>query len=310
MLAGRTTPRKVLLVKTSHGRLGRHTYRVPCNGSRAATGSTITGSHVRVLCTTMTERGRASRWFRRWGATIFAGLAAAAAYAAQIHANDSPTWLKWTLAVLGGVATVIALVIPIRGRAKAEDAAKRADSHYRVALNDVLLPLTDILDSVVTASSNTRKRAAAQGAAKIYIVNSVRELVAAPRARACYYEYEHDGRVETLTCNGVHSGRAQQPQPIFSGENTDHLSIFQLLRNREAEYRADLTVNAPAYFPANRDYQTYISAPVATSKEIMGLITLDALAPGDLVPEDEQLVRFLAQLLAVALKGTGTRNAT
>lgn len=42
----------------------------------------------------------------------------------------------------------------------------------------------------------------------------------------------------------------------------------------------------------------------------MGLITLDALAPGDLVPEDEQLVRFLAQLLAVALKGTGTRNAT
>ncbi len=39
-------------------------------------------------------------------------------------------------------------------------------------------------------------------------------------------------------------------------------------------------------------------------------MTLDALTPGDLVPEDEQLVRFFAQLLAVALKGTGTPNTT
>lgn len=258
----------------------------------------------------MGERGRASHWFRRWGATIFAGLAAAAAYTAQILANDSPTWLKWTLAGVGGVATVIALIIPLRGRAKAEDAARRAESRYRVALNDVLLPLTDILDRVATASNNTKERAEAQGAAKVYIVNSVRELVAAPRARACYYEYKYDGSVETLTCNGVHSGRAQQPQAVFSGDNSHHRNIFQLLSNREAEFRADLTVNAPASLPANRDYQTYISAPVATSKEIMGLITLDALAPGDLLPEDEQLVRFFAQLLAIALKGTGRRNAT
>jgi GAF domain-containing protein len=256
----------------------------------------------------MAARERASLWFRRGGATIVAGLAAAVAYAAQIFANNSSLSLQWTLAVVGSTLAVIALVIPLRDRAKAEGAARRVDAYYRVALNDVLLPFTDILENIVTESNDAKRRAEAQGVAKSYIVYSVRELVAASRSRACYYEYEHNGNVETLTCKGIHAGRAQHLQTVFSSGNSDHLGVFQLLRNREAEFRADLTINAPAYFPANRDYQTYISAPVATSKEIMGLITLDAPAPGDLVPEDEQIVRLFAQLLAIALKGTGSRS--
>jgi transcriptional regulator with GAF, ATPase, and Fis domain len=59
-------------------------------------------------------------------------------------------------------------------------------------------------------------------------------------------------------------------------------------------------------FPLDRDcnYRTYISVPVATSTEVFGLLTLDALNPGELRPQHEKEMLLLAQLLGIALAGS------
>jgi hypothetical protein len=43
--------------------------------------------------------------------------------------------------------------------------------------------------------------------------------------------------------------------------------------------------------------------PVATSAEIFGLLTLDALHPDELLPQHEKEMLLLAQLLGIALAG-------
>jgi transcriptional regulator with GAF, ATPase, and Fis domain len=50
-----------------------------------------------------------------------------------------------------------------------------------------------------------------------------------------------------------------------------------------------------------KDYKTFISVPVATSAEIFGLLTLDALHVGDLKQEHMKQMLLLAQLLGIAL---------
>jgi hypothetical protein len=50
--------------------------------------------------------------------------------------------------------------------------------------------------------------------------------------------------------------------------------------------------------------------PVATSAEIFGLLTLDALHPGELLPQHEKEMLLLAQLLGIALASSGRHRGT
>jgi hypothetical protein len=49
---------------------------------------------------------------------------------------------------------------------------------------------------------------------------------------------------------------------------------------------------------------------VATSAEIFGLLTLDALHPGELLPQHEKEVLLLARLLGIALAGGGRHRGS
>jgi transcriptional regulator with GAF, ATPase, and Fis domain len=84
-----------------------------------------------------------------------------------------------------------------------------------------------------------------------------------------------------------------------------HTEVFKLLEDRRSEMKENLTLEDSERFPDDRDYnyETYISVPVATSAEIYGLLTLDALHAGELLPQHEKEVLLLAQLLGIALAG-------
>jgi GAF domain-containing protein len=83
------------------------------------------------------------------------------------------------------------------------------------------------------------------------------------------------------------------------------MEIFKLLENRKSERKENIALEDPSRFPPDQDhnYQSYISVPVATSAEIFGLLTLDALHPGELLPQHEKEMLLLAQLLGIALAG-------
>jgi GAF domain-containing protein len=250
-------------------------------------------------------------WLRWWGGAIFAAICAGAAFIAQVQAGEqlSP-WASTTIKVGGAVATVIALLLParqtwleVRVREDAEQLAKAAVTNYQLAFRSVLLPLTDIFDRIITAPSEI-SRMEATGAAKQAVVNFVVQFIGVPRARSCYFDYEHSGQERRLVCR-IYAGRDSRPRTEFTSTDPGCAEIFRLLEDRQSELKENITLGESSRFPPDRsyNYKTYISVPVATSAEIFGLLTLDALHAGELLPQHEREMLLLAQLLGIALAG-------
>lgn len=258
-------------------------------------------------------------WLRWWGGAVLAAVCAGAAFVAQVEAGEqlSP-WASMTIKVGGAVATVIALLLPARQtwlevqvREDAEQLAKAAVTNYQLAVRSVLLPLTDLFDRIITAPHETG-RMEAKGAAKQAVVNSVVQFTDVPRARSCYFDYEYDSQEKRLVCR-IYAGRDSKPQTEFSSADPNHAEVFKLLEDRRTELRDDISQEISPRFPPGRDYnyKTYISVPVATSTEIFGLLTLDALHAGELLPQHEKEMLLLAQLLGIALAvGDRDRGST
>ncbi|MGH3768194.1 MAG: GAF domain-containing protein [Pseudonocardiaceae bacterium] len=252
-------------------------------------------------------------WLRWWGGSLVAATCAGAAFIAQVQAGEHLSPLaSMSIKVGGTAATVIALLLPARqtwlevqAREDAQQLAKLAVTNYQLALRSVLLPLTDIFDRVITAPSEAG-HTEARGAAKQAVVNSVVQFTDVPRARSCFFDYEHHGHEKKLICR-IYAGRDARPRTEFSSADPSHLEIFTLLEKRRPERKENIALEDPTRFPADRNYnyQTYISVPVATSTEIFGLLTLDALHPGELSSQHEKEVLLLAQLLGIALAGRG-----
>jgi hypothetical protein len=173
---------------------------------------------------------------------------------------------------------VLALLLParqtwveVRAREDALQLAKEAVTDYQLALRSVLLPLTDIFDRIITAPDEA-ERLEAKGAAKQAVVNYVVQFTNIPRTRSCYFEYQCNNGEKKLVCP-VYSGRDSKPRT--TQENS--------LR-----------------FPAERryNYKEYISVSVATSREIFGLLTLDALGGDELREQNQKEMLLLGIALA------------
>lgn len=256
-----------------------------------------------------------SRLLRWWGGTVFAAMCAATAFIAQVQAGEHLSeWASWSIKLGGAGATVVALLLParqtwteVRAREDAEQLAKAEVANYQLALRSVLLPLTDLLDRIITAP-NEAARAEAKGAAKQAVVNSVVQFTNVPRARSCYFDYERNDRERKLTCR-IYAGRDSKPRTEFSSANPDHTEVFKLLEDRRTELRQNIHLEDSLRFPSDREfnYKTYISVPVATSTEIFGLLTLDALHGNELLPRHEKEMLLLAQLLGIALASNSSR---
>lgn len=250
-------------------------------------------------------------WLRWWGGALVAATCAGAAFIAQVQAGEHlSAWTSVSIKVGGTAATVVALLLParqtwleVRAREDAQQLAELAVANYQLAVRSVLLPLTDIFDRIITAP-NEAGQTEARGAAKQAVVNSVVQFTDVPRARSCYFEYEHSDEEKRLICR-IYAGRDAKPRTEFSSLDPRHLEVFKLLENRQSERKDNIALEDPARFPPDRDYnyRTYISVPVATSAEIFGLLTLDALHPGELLPQHEKEMLLLAQLLGIALAG-------
>lgn len=206
---------------------------------------------------------------------------------------------------------MLALLLParqtwlkVRAREDAQQLATIAVTNYQLALQSMLTPLAYIFDRIITAP-NEIGQTEAKGAAKQAVVNSIVQFTDVPRARSCYFDYEHCGQEKRLVCR-IYAGRDAKPRSQFSSVDPNHFEIFQLLENRQTERKENITLEGPSRFPPDRDYnyRTYISVPVATSVEIFGLLTLDALHPGELLPQHEKEMLLLAQLLGIALGGS------
>jgi GAF domain-containing protein len=239
-------------------------------------------------------------------------MCAVVAYLPQVGVGDQlPSWANQTLKIGGIAGTLIAVLFAARqtrteARAKedAEQLAKTAVTNYRLALESILLPLTELFDRIITAPDES-SRMEAKGAMKQAVVNSAVQFADVSdisRVRSCYFDY--DGKHGRLVCR-TYTGRGSRPRTELSRAEPNHAEIFRLLEGRQSRLIENVDKENYPRFPLDGEHKTYILVPVATRAEVFGLLTLDALQEGDLKSQDEKEMLLLAQLLGIALASNG-----
>jgi hypothetical protein len=205
----------------------------------------------------------------------------------------------------GAILTAIAVGVPLwqqhratQARADAVAAAEAARAAMRVALEDALDPFVHLVARLAVAKGPDKARL--RGEAIQLAVTTVAALAGAERVRVCFFLLD-EGPPRRLHAERF-GGRAGAPTAAFVEDTAAGAAALRMIRRGSWTYVADLATEPRRFWwDAERAYRTFLAGPVATPDKVFGLLTLDALAPGDLARVDLTLVRLLADLLATAL---------
>jgi GAF domain-containing protein len=172
----------------------------------------------------------------------------------------------------------------------------------RVALNDALDPIVGQIAQIAAAGSRREKRPL-QDQILPMILNSASGVIGPARARSCWFELE-DGSPCRLVPK-LHAGRAGPPSTVFVEGTQEGDAVFRILKSNQHRICEDLARDPPVGFDRtrSRDYRTFIAVPVVAGTTLFGMLTVDALLPGDLTEDDAALLRIFAGLLAAARAG-------
>ena len=135
----------------------------------------------------------------------------------------------------------------------------------------------------------------------LLVLATAAHLIGPGRSRACWFRLD-PGPPQTL--EPQHSvGRAGSPTSVFvAGTPAGDATIGMVLADEELLCVDVEEDPPPGWDPAKqRDYRTFISVSVIAGDVAHGMLTLDALEPGDLTTDDMGLLRLLAGMMAVAL---------
>jgi len=209
------------------------------------------------------------------------------------------------LILFGALLTAIAAGTPLwqqrratEARADAVTAARAARAAMRVALEDALDPFVHLVGRLAGARGSDKARL--RGEAIQLAVTTVAALAGAERIRVCFFILD-DGPPRRLHAERF-AGRAGAPTMSFVADTGAGDAALRAVNRQGWTYIEDTTIETPRFWWDNeRAYRTFLAGPVGTPDKVVGLLTLDALGPGELAQVDLILVRLLADLLATAL---------
>ena len=234
---------------------------------------------------------------------FFAVLSAATA---AMFRSASGTTLV-VLIVVQAVATGLAFVIPqarqviaSRSGVTAEEREIEARVETRVAMNDALDPILRLLGNIALEPDEVvRNQMRAQTIP--LVLKTAAEFIGPDRSRACWFRLE-PGPPKQLVPEDF-AGRAGSPSTTFvEGTPAGDAAIGLALQDEDL-LCADILADPPPGWDStkDRDYRSFISVSVIAGDTAYGMLTLDALQPGDLDADDMGLLRLMAGVLAVAL---------
>lgn len=216
--------------------------------------------------------------------------------------------LRVGLIVTGAVLTAIAVGLPLRqrhhathARADALDTVQAARTAMRIALQDALDPFVHLMTRLPEAKAADRDRL--RGEAIQLAVTTTAALAGAERAervRVCFFVLD-PGPPQTLRLERF-AGRAGAPTVVFTEGSAAGDAALRVVHQGSWIYVEDTQQQRPRFtWDIAPVYRTVLAGPVATPDSAYGLLTLDALRPGELARVDLALVQLLAGLLAAAL---------
>lgn len=213
--------------------------------------------------------------------------------------------LRIGLIAAGAVLTAVAVGLPLRQRHHAANARgdamhriQAARAAMRIALQDALDPFVHLMTRLPEAKPADRDRL--RGEAIQLAVTTTAALAGAERVRVCFFILD-TGPPETLRLERF-AGRAGAPTVVFTEGTTAGDAALRVVHRGSWIYVEDTARQRPRFtWDLEPVFRTLLAGPVATPDSAYGLLTLDALRPGELAQVDLALVQLLAGLLAAAL---------
>jgi hypothetical protein len=254
-----------------------------------------------------TGRRRRVDWaIGQWRWLVPVTVAAATfAWVVGLFAGRAEGAERIALLVSGAVLTAIAAGVPLwqqhratGARADAVAAARAARAAMRIALEDALDPFVHLVGRLAEARGADKARL--RGEAIQLGVTTVAALAGAERIRVCLFILD-EGPLRRLQAERF-AGRAGAPiTAVVEGTSAGDAALRMISRGSWT-YLADTAEESPRFWwDTEHSYRTFLAGPVATPDKVIGLLTMDALRPGDLATIDLTLVRLLADLLATAI---------
>lgn len=257
-------------------------------------------------------RGLPRQW--RWLLPV-AVAASTAAWLTGVMSGRATGGLRIALMIVGAVFTAAAAGVPLwqqarasRGRADALAAAQAARAAMRLAMQDALDPFAALLLQLVTA--RPRQKPLLRGEAIGLAVTTIAQVsepggVMDPgtprRLRVCYFALE-PGPSRTLVPR-AYAGRSGAPTVSFDRTTRAGQFLLRIVDDGWLTIDDMRQLRVPVWWDEEHQCRTFAAGPVrGPGGEPAGLITVDALAPGDLATLDLPLVRLISHLLSLALQ--------
>lgn len=235
------------------------------------------------------------------GASAFGTvLAAVSGLCISATAGSARAW--WIAGAISGVVlSATATYFQASRLASARAIAVAARTDRQVEMNDILDPLVLLLGEIIAEPSVANRRAQQQAMIRAALAGVV-GLIGPDRVRACWFDLTESGGRRRLTPS-AHAGRAGAPRTTFVEGTDAGDAALALIDENRGRYCPDVgSVPPPGWnAKARKEYRTFVSVPAIAGSTGYGMLSIDALKPGDLLPQDESLLRLMAGLLADGL---------
>jgi len=255
-------------------------------------------------------RGMPRQW--RWLVPV-AVTSSVVAWLAGVSSGLAGGGARIFLMVVGAVFTAAAAGVPLwqqgrtaRSRADAVASAESARASMRIAMEDALDPFVALL--LQSASARGAERARLRGEAvqlalttlaQLSVVRGPEDLDGPRRVRVCLFALD-PGPPRRLVPQSF-AGRSGAPTMTFDDTTRAGQMLLRNVDDGWVLVEDTALQRATPWWDEERAYRTYVAGPVPGPDGVpVGLLTLDALVPGELTGFDLPLVRLVAHLLSLA----------
>jgi GAF domain-containing protein len=246
---------------------------------------------------------RPLRWPWAVPAVVFVVLSPVAA--ALTRDADGARLTFWI--VVQVLATALAWLIPQLGQWRAEGLQKSAEEREFEARVQTFLRMNDALDPIMrllgdlASEQQPVEREKLRAQAVTVVLMSATQLIGPDRARACWFRLDAGPPKRLVPTDAF--GRAGSATTTFEEGTPAGDAAIGMVLDDEDRICEDIATDPPPGWDSTkeRDYRTFVSVSVIAGDTAYGMLTLDALDPGDLTRDDMRLLRLMAGALAVAL---------
>lgn len=260
----------------------------------------------------LTDRGRPVQW--RWLLPV-AVVSSVLAWLAAVSSGQVVGAPRVLLLGAGAVFTATAAGVPLwqqartaRSRADAIAGAQAARAEMRIALEDALEPFTALLLQIATARGSERSRL--RGEAIQLALTSIAQLsvfagpeqASGPRRVRVTLFLLVPGPPRQLVPQSF-AGRSGVPTVGFDVTTRAGQAMLRIASDGWVMVGDTDEQRIVPWWDEEHGYRTYAAGPVpGPEDDPIGVLTLDAMEPGELNGLDLPLIRLITHLLSLALQ--------